>query len=356
MQIVFRTDASLAIGNGHVMRCLSLAQRLRTQGITCSFVCAQEAGHLNKLLKKHGFEIWPLELQEQDTRPHAETLLPHWQLDAQATQLAIGKRNVDWLVVDHYGLDQQWETMLSPEVARLMVIDDLANRPHQCDLLLDANPGRQASQYAPLIPTNCTMLAGPRYALIRDEIHQARLALPTTHDTRTALRILVMMGGVDKDNITGQVLSALDALDSKVMLEIQVVMGPFSPWINQLTEMSRQMHWPTRVVQNPDNFVELMCVSDIAIGAAGTSALERCCLGLPSVNFVLAPNQRLSALALKAAEASHLVELQAGWQATLHQCVRELQHHASRQTMRQACMQITDGSGTELVAQEMCHA
>lgn len=356
MQVVFRTDASLAIGNGHVMRCLSLAQRLRAQGATCSFVCTQEAGHLNALLKNHGFEVWPLELQERDTRPHAETLLQHWRLDAKATQQAIGERTIDWLVVDHYGLDQQWEATLSPGVARLMVIDDLANRPHQCDLLLDANPGRQAAQYTSLTPANCTVLAGPRYALIRDEIRQARLTLPTDHGTRAALRILVMMGGVDQDNITGQVLSALDALDSTAMLEIQVVMGPFAPWLNQVNEMSYQMHWPTRVLQNPDNFVELICTHDIAIGAAGTSALERCCLGLPSVNFVLAPNQRLSALALKAADAAHLVELQADWQATLHQYIRELQHHTSRQAMRQACLQITDGSGTERVAQEMCHA
>lgn len=356
MQIVFRTDASLAIGNGHVMRCLSLAQVLRAQGATCSFVCAQEAGHLNALLKNQGFEVWPLELQERDTRPHAETLFPHWRLDAQATQQAIGERCVDWLVVDHYGLDQQWEATLSPGVARLMVIDDLANRPHQCDLLLDANPGRQAAHYASIVPAHCTVLAGPRYALIRNEIRQARLASPTTHESRTALRILLMMGGVDQNNITSQVLSALDALDSKAMLEIQVVVGPFAPWVNQLTEISRQMHWPTRVLQNPDNFVELMCTHDIAIGAAGTSALERCCLGLPSVNFVLAPNQRLSAFALKAAEAAHLVELQPGWQAVLHQCINELQQYTSRHAMRQACMQITDGSGTQHVAQEMCHA
>jgi spore coat polysaccharide biosynthesis predicted glycosyltransferase SpsG len=140
------------------------------------------------------------------------------------------------------------------------------------------------------------------------------------------------------------------------MFEIQVVMGPFAPWINQVIEISRQMHWPTHVIQNPDNLAKLICTHDIAIGAAGTSALERCCLGLPSVNFVLAPNQRLSALALNATEAAHLIELQDDWQTTLHQFIGELMHQASRQTMRQVGMQITDGLGTERVAQEMCYA
>jgi UDP-2,4-diacetamido-2,4,6-trideoxy-beta-L-altropyranose hydrolase len=356
MNIVFRADASLAIGNGHVMRCASLAHALRGRGAQCIFVCADEPGHLGAYLLAQGFEVRTLQAQKKDTRSNSESLLTNWQNDAQVTIDAIQDQVVDWLVVDHYGLDHQWEDMLSPHVSRMMVIDDLANRTHHCKLLLDANPGRDVIDYAHLISPDCRILAGPSYALIREEIRQSRRKAHTQRETPSSFRILITLGGVDKDNLTSQVLAALNTFDSDVQLEIQVVLGPFAPWIEQVREVSANIRWPTHVAQNPVNFVELMCTQDIAIGAAGTSALERCCLGLPSINFVLAPNQRLSARALQVQHAAGLVELDPKWQNALHQQLRQLQSNTARQDMQHACHLITDGAGTARVVQEVMHA
>lgn len=356
MNIVFRADASLAIGNGHVMRCVSLAHALRAQGAQCMFVSANETGNLNAYLQAQGFEVQIFQPSIQDTRASAESLLPNWLDDAHATCHAVEHQHSDWLVVDHYGLDYQWEDILSPRVSRLMVIDDLANRPHRCSLLLDANPGRAASDYAHLTVPECQILAGPLYALMREEIQQSRNAVHTQHKTTTTFKILITLGGVDKDNLTSQVLAALNTFESDVELEIQVVLGPFSPWMEQVREVSAHMRWPTRVAQNPANFVELMATHDIAIGAAGTSALERCCLGLPSINFVLALNQRLSARALQAQHAAGLLELDPEWQSALHQQLRHLQMKTVRHDMQHACRLITDGAGTARVVQEMMHA
>lgn len=356
MHIVFRADASLTMGHGHVMRCVSLAQALRAQGADCSFVCASHAGHLNTYLRDQGFEVRALDHTLSDARHSAESLLPNWQDDARATIDAIQHLSVDWLVVDHYGLDQAWEMALSPHVSQLMVIDDLANRAHHCDLLLDTNPGRLANDYASLTPPGCRILAGPQYALIRHEISRSRTDTPRPRHQHTPLNVLVTLGGVDKNNVTSQVLSALHQFDSDAPLEIQVVMGLHAPWMAQVTEVAQSMRWPTQVAHNPSHFVQLMCTHDIAIGAAGTSALERCCLGLPSINLVLAANQRLSAKALHDSHAAGWVDLQNGWENALHQQLRALQQDAPRLAMHIACSHITDGAGTSRVAREMLHA
>jgi UDP-2,4-diacetamido-2,4,6-trideoxy-beta-L-altropyranose hydrolase len=356
MKIVFRADASLTIGNGHVMRCASLAHALRAQGAQCVFVCANETGHLNAYLHAQGFDVQAFQPSAQDTRVNAESLLPNWLTDAQATLTAIQHQHIDCLVVDHYGLDEQWENLMFPHAKQILVIDDLANRTHQCTWLLDSNPGRNAADYAALTSSNCHTLIGPQYALIRDEIRQFHTKANKRHDSSLPLKILVTLGGVDKDNLTTQVLNSLNQFDSDVPLDIQVVMGPFAPWVDDVKKASQSMRWPTRVTQNPANFVELMCTHDIALGAAGTSALERCCVGLPSINFVLAPNQQLSATALHNQDAAGLVELDQEWQDTLHLQLRNLLNQDNHHAMQQACLRITDGAGAQRVAQEIMHA
>ncbi len=356
MRIAFRTDASLTIGNGHVMRCVSLAQVLRAQGAQCIFICSQASGSLNGYLQALNFELIQLESEHLDTRKSAESLMPNWQDDARATVQALAHSHVDWLIVDHYGLEQQWESLVSVHVPRLMVIDDLANRQHHCHLLLDANPGRLAEDYAGLIPEACRILTGPQYALIREEIRSARTSPPVQKNTETTLKLLVTLGGVDKDNITSKVLATLNDFESEVALNIQVVAGPFAPWIDTVITTSRAMRWPTRVAQNPSHFVEWMCTHDVAIGAAGTSALERCYLGLPSINFVLAPNQKTAAHALTEVHAAGLLELNQDWEKSLHQQLHKLLKPDLRQAMQEACTRVTDGRGADRVTQEIWHA
>ena len=355
MRIAFRADSSLAIGNGHVMRCVSLAQVLRTQGAQCIFLCSNAPGHLNGYLQAQGFEVRSLGSEHTDARESAESLMSNWQDDAHATLKAMAHERFDWLIVDHYGLDQRWESLVSHHVPRLLVIDDLANRKHHCELLLDANPGRRAEDYIDLTPDTCRILAGPHYALIREEIRRCRTGLPAPKISETKLKILVTLGGVDKDNITCDVLTALDDFESEVPLTIQVVAGPFAPWVDAVMALSRSMRWPTRVAQNPSHFVEWMCTHDVAIGAAGTSALERCYLGLPSINFVLAPNQKNGAHALREVHAAGLLELNQDWKKSLHQQLHELLKPDLRQAMQEACTRVTDGRGTDRVTQEIWH-
>jgi UDP-2,4-diacetamido-2,4,6-trideoxy-beta-L-altropyranose hydrolase len=353
MNVVFRVDASVNIGNGHVMRCASLAQSLRSKGAQCNFVCGNLSGNLNAYLESQGFAVLVLNNQQHDRRSNSESLLHNWHADAIATIEAIQDQLIDWLVIDHYGLDRNWEVMLLNHATHLMVIDDLANRPHQCSLLLDANPGRQPFDYVSLTPSGCRLLVGSKYALIRDEIYKSRGNACKKNDTSASVNILIALGGVDKDNFTCKVLDAMNQFNSNEHLQIQVLLGPFAPWVDQVHQVSQGMRWLTSVTQNPSNFVEILCKQDIAVGAGGTSALERCCLGLPSINFVLAPNQLLSAKSLQAQQAAGLVEVDQEWISSFHQQLRQLQDKVKRKAMQNACYLITDGEGADRVTSEI---
>lgn len=310
MKIGFRTDASIQIGIGHVMRCLTLADALREGGAQSLFFCRQHEGNLIDLIKQRGHEVITLpKLQSDDVlfleEPiHAAWLGTDWSTDANATRQALGQMYLDWMVVDHYALDQHWERNLRPHCKRMMVIDDLADRQHDCDVLLDQNLGRQIDDYRDLVPESAALLIGPQFALLRPEFARLRPESLARRTHPTLKRLLITMGGVDKDNMTGQVLTALQASQLPPDMKITVVMGAHAPWLNNVREQSAQMPWPTKVLVGVSNIAELMVKSDLAIGAAGSTSWERCCLGLPTIQMVLAENQQSIADALSRSGAS----------------------------------------------------
>lgn len=316
LRIAFRADASLQIGTGHVMRCLTLADALREKGGQCTFVCRSHVGHLLDLVAQRGHKALSLsEPQENFNAPadpvHAAWLGTNWADDAEQTKLALAGQMVDWLVVDHYALDARWEQALRPQAKHIMTIDDLADRPHACDLLLDQNLGRSAQDYGGLLKGNPTTLIGPLYALLRPEFAALRSQSLARRQSNPQLRrLLITMGGVDKDNATGQVLAALQSCNLPADLRVTVVMGPYAPWLSQVQAQATQMPRQTEVLVAVNNMAQLMAESDLAIGAAGGTAWECCSLGLPSLVLVLAKNQLPGAVALQKAGAAVAMESQ----------------------------------------------
>jgi UDP-2,4-diacetamido-2,4,6-trideoxy-beta-L-altropyranose hydrolase len=267
------------------------------------------------LITQRGHRALALPELEEGVKPkHNETAHAHWlgtdwATDALDTQQALyvhmGDEPVDWLVVDHYALDARWEDALRPQAKRIMVIDDLADRPHACDLLLDQNLGRKETDYDGLLKGQSTTLIGPQYALLRPEFAALRAqSLARRQSSPKLRRLLVTMGGVDKDNATGQVLAALQNSTLPADLRVTVVMGPYAPWLAQVQTQAAQMPRPTEVLVGVDNMAQLMAESDLAIGAAGSTSWERCCLGLPTIQVALAQNQEAIALALSRAGAA----------------------------------------------------
>jgi UDP-2,4-diacetamido-2,4,6-trideoxy-beta-L-altropyranose hydrolase len=359
MHIVFRTDASLQIGSGHVMRCLTLAEALAAQGATCQFICRQLEGNLIDTIAQRGFEVTPLpapyaaddaqDLNEGDS--YSSNEYKHWLgisyiKDAAQTAGTLASTQVDWLVVDHYALDAQWENALRPHTHKLMVIDDLADRPHQCDVLLDQNLGRQPQDYASLVPVRCKLLIGTQYALLRPEFAALR-AYSLQRRTQPALKsLLITMGGVDQHNATGQVLKALQNCALQPDCRITVVMGLQAPWLQQVQSQAHAMPWPTEVLVNINDMAQRMADSDLAIGAAGSTSWERCCLGLPTLMVVLADNQMDAAKHLEQRGAAVRITLDGQLQQHLQDLISHLvDGHALLAQMRDKASTITNGLG-----------
>jgi len=358
MEVAFRVEASTLIGSGHVMRCLTLAEVLADAGARCHFVMREKSGSLEKVVRSRGHQVLMLSAGEsgKTTGPseneptHANWLGVGWETDASDTVLALKGIELDWLVVDHYALDRRWESQVGECSKRLMVIDDLADRTHHCVLLLDQNLGREQHDYDGLLPNHTKRLIGSDYALLRPEFFRARAMSLEARQTREPGNILVSMGGVDAANVTCNVLRVLDTIEVVSAYRVTVVLGAACPHIDEVTEQAESMRLATRVVVNANNMAELMSQADLAIGAAGGSAWERCCLGLPSLLVVMADNQRPGAEALKHAGAS----LSLGWpgalEETLPRAMREVLAAGRLLEMSQNAAAICDGLGVQRVA------
>lgn len=283
MRFLFRTDASVEIGSGHLMRCLTLADHLTGKGFEVAFACRDLRGGMFDLLQDRGYRFEKLPLLET-----AE--FSQWE-DAEKTIKAAGKlfqNDIDWLVVDHYGLDITWEQMLRPYAHRVMVIDDLANRRHECDLLLDQNFYHDLDRrYLGLVPEQCITLLGPAYVLLRTEFAEAR----QFHRLRdgTIQRILVFFGGSDPSNQTKKTVEALRLLE-RPDIEIDVVVGSANPHRDAIQAMCDELPNISFHCQ-VSCMAELISNADLGIGAGGAAMWERCYLGLPTITVVFAANQ-----------------------------------------------------------------
>lgn len=367
MRFVFRADASVQIGTGHVMRCLTLADELVRQGHECRFVCREHKGHLGDLIADKGYDFTLLPSQSDNELNHRDRgadncaywLGVPWQEDARQTLDALKAWQPSWLVVDHYTLDAQWESYVRNALPgmRLMAIDDLADRPHQVNVLLDQNLGRKPEDYRDLVPEHCRRLIGPRHALLRLEFAESRRSsLQRRQQGGPVRRLLVSLGGVDKDNVTGQVLDAVSRIDLPENMEITVVMGASAPWLEEVRRRAKQMACETEVVVNVTDMAQRMAEADLAIGAAGSTSWERCCLGLPTIVLVLAENQRAIAQALDregAAINSGSVS-EKGWQMRLMVAIKRLlERRGECQRMALNAAAVTCGDGATLVTSEI---
>lgn len=289
MRVCIRVDASLEIGSGHVMRCLTLAEALTVHGAAVSFACREQAGDMCDYIGAQGYPVHRLPGDLAAPPSGGDASSDAWRQDAgQMALLLSGAHEVDWLVVDHYRLDSRWEKSLRHLVRRLMVIDDLANRQHDCDLILDQNfYSDMATRYDLLVPQACTKMLGPSYALLRREFREARGSLRERDGV--VRRILVFFGACDLSQETGKTLQALSRLN-RSDIGVDVVVGAANPCRAEVQALCSTMENASFHVQVP-TMAKLMADADLFIGAGGTTTWERSFLGLPSIVLSLAENQ-----------------------------------------------------------------
>ena len=294
---VFRVDSSGKIGSGHLMRCLTLARALRDVGALCSFICRALEGNLNHLVAAEGFSLKELARPGAGAKTTYENEPYHsswrevdWEVDAAETLSVLSALKPQWLVVDHYGLWYDWQVAVGSG-CKIMVIDDLADRNHHCDLLLDQNLGSDILGYECLIPSDCTTLFGPDYALLRPEFKEYREASLARRANHGIDNILINFGGGDPDNYIARVLRALLNIDMLSNLTISIIFGGLSEINEEHKNLICQFSNTITSYGMVNNMAEILSGSDLVIGAAGSSSWERCCLGVPSIIFPVALNQ-----------------------------------------------------------------
>jgi UDP-2,4-diacetamido-2,4,6-trideoxy-beta-L-altropyranose hydrolase len=358
MKVVIRVDASVKIGIGHVMRCLTLADAFNKNNVQVEFICREHEGNLIDFIQMKGFKVYSLLMKQhaidaiQASRLKSKNNLTYnnWlgvsqQQDADLCKVILKKINPDWVVVDHYALDEIWQISLQDTYKKIMVIDDLADRKHQCDLLLDQTYDRQTKHYKYLVPDSCQLLLGSKYSLLRPEFAMWREYSLNRRENPELKKLLISLGGVDENNVTGKILGMLKTCNLHEDLEIMVIVGSICPHLDEIKQQSDALPYNIVVKSDINNMAEIMANSDFAFGASGTTTWERCCLGLPSIQIILAENQRFIAKSIQKSRAALCIEVNQLDQMNFH--VNILMNQMKNLINNSA--KVTDGIGVNKV-------
>lgn len=339
------------------MRCLTLADALQARGAQVQFVCRDLDGHLMANLRMRGMDVRALPAPKGG-RAHPEPGYSAWlgvpeHTDAEETIAALPKTVPDWLVVDHYALASAWERQVQGSAGRLLVIDDLANRPHDCDVLLDPNywPTHD-HRYGGLVPERCLVLTGAQFALLGPAYANARRIAPERDGV--VRRVFVYFGGSDPYDMTSLTLAVLSQSEF-ADLDVDIVVGPNNAQRDAIrSQASRRAR--TSLFEPRAHLADLMTRADLAIGAAGVATWERMCLGLPSLVVCIADNQRPTCEALS---AEGLIDYAGDWTSVgSEELAGALRHILSRpdhlRSLSLRCSRLIDGLGVPRVMAIMC--
>jgi UDP-2,4-diacetamido-2,4,6-trideoxy-beta-L-altropyranose hydrolase len=346
MRIVFRVDASNTIGSGHVMRCLTLAEACRDTDAEVLFISRRQPGNLIELVKSRRFEV--VELEASDS-------VFDQMVDAQQSGQEMEKttESVDWLVVDHYDIGAEWEEHMRRYARRIMVIDDLANRRHDCDLLLDQNY-RQSydGRYTKYVQKSCQLCMGPKYALLQREYAEERAMVHPRSNVRT---LLLYFGASDRTGLTAKALRSALSLGMK-RLRIDVVLPLNS---SAITEIQAIALGEEQVIlhQSLPSLAPLIRTADLAIGALGATSWERLCLGLPTIGVTTAANQLEVAKELShAGLATWLGNVEDVTQSMMSRSIVEADSRRDFAGWSARSMEICDGLGANRIVNALSRA
>jgi UDP-2,4-diacetamido-2,4,6-trideoxy-beta-L-altropyranose hydrolase len=284
------------------MRCLTLALALRGVGAEICFVSRELEGNLIARVSSAGFDVLQLPaptalagdigVDSFAVPPHAAWLCADWRDDAAQTLDALlkaGRGLLDWLVVDHYALDARWEQAIAALAHRRMVIDDLGDRNHDCELLLDQNLSMDMqTRYDSRVPEECVRMLGPAYALLQPAYKEMRVGI--TARKAPVKRILVYFGGADMHGMTVSAVEACIRL-RRPEIAVDVVMSSKSAQAGAVRRAVEQCQ-NSRLHFDLPSLAPLIASADLAVGASGATVWERLCLGLPSVIVTVAENQK----------------------------------------------------------------
>jgi UDP-2,4-diacetamido-2,4,6-trideoxy-beta-L-altropyranose hydrolase len=315
--ILIRADASVAIGTGHVMRCLALAQAWQDRGGKAVFAMAEPPLSVCCRLLSEGMEVVPLEIQ------------PGGREDARWLAELARQRAANWVVVDGYHFDADYQTELKTAGLRVLFVDDNAHADHYtADIVLNQNLHADENLYTSRAPYT-RLLLGPRYVLLRREFQSWRnwqRSIPAT-----GRKVLVSMGGSDPGNMTATLLPALRSIQVEG-LEVTVIAGGSNPHVESLERTIQASGAGFRLLKDVTDMPALMAWADVMLAAAGSICWEICAMALPALLLVTASNQTLAAHRLAAFGAVRLLD--PGTETIEVACASSLQNIMESQDIR----------------------
>lgn len=346
VNVVFRVDSSREIGMGHVSRCLSLARAMREKSAFIQFICVNHPGSAIQYISQEGFQVHRLDVNAS-FKPVEQ--YDSWVGDSEINDLAktmscLKDIKCDLLVVDHYGLGEEWESKIKGVASRVMVIDDFLSRKHKCDYLLNPNGLDQKKK------SNRLSMIGPKYALLRKEFNRHRHDAASRVENLTEVTsAFVCFGGVDPTDLTRKVVNDLLSMD--VLSEIHVVVSNAYRWTKELSSISSSK---LSVYVSPDHVSQIMLRCDIAIGASGGMSWERCSMGLPSFIINFAENQSDIAEYLSTLGLASVGRLNNNLYENLQTWIRFCQTNIDKtKVVSNKAMALVDGLGAQRVCEEL---
>ena len=351
-KIALRADASSQMGSGHVMRCLAVANEAKRRDWECIFVLRDPEDGIVKYINSFDHRVKKLISADGDKTTYNPTAHGDWlpvsqTQDANETCEVICELDPDWIIVDHYALDAIWLSIVEKSNAQILVIDDLGDRELNCDMLLDQNLGASAEKYHDKLPSNCQLLLGPTFALLRSEFKDWRERSLEGRLNRDVENILITMGGVDTGNYTLRTLIELAKSEYAKKCVFTVVIGSSYPHKDALQEFVEETKLRISVLSNVKNMAEIMSKSDLCIGAGGSTSWERCCLGLPTISFAIADNQ-IGVLAELEKETCTIISGLEKISSDFEKLLSE-EHGQQLKTLSLNSSKVTDGNGINLL-------
>lgn len=350
MKIYFRVDASIHIGTGHVIRCLSLAKEVQRSGHDVVFIMRPQVGDLCEYTENLGFKVEklpklykPMDLKSDDDY-QAWLQVPVRKDVEEFLILAV---DPDVIVIDHYGINIKWESHIRSIIScKLVAIDDLV-RQHDVDLIVDQTHGTNPNEYKSG-SQNRHVLVGSKYALLNAQFVEFHKLAVKKRMINSSHKLLLSMGGVDKSNATLKVLEVLSMKKTKI--DTTVLLSERAPHFNSVASFSKKNEGWIKHIPFSENMAELMLQHTIAIGAPGSTSWERACMGLPSIIIPLATNQIQicrnlvnAGCAISLSKEDFLNTLKLGLQKLLD----------NFDTMRIKNLDICDGMGCQRVAKKI---
>ena len=355
-RILLRVDASSEIGTGHVMRCLALSNEAKQRGWECTFVLRDPDDEIIKYITSFSHRVEKLtsidgEKITYNATAHGDWLPVSQIKDANETAEVIRELDPDWIIVDHYALDATWLSIVEKSNSKILVIDDLGDRELICDVLLDQNLGASAEKYHGKLPSNCRLLLGPTFALLRSEFKDWRERSLEGRLNRNVENILITMGGVDTGNYTLRTLIEVAKSEYAKKCVFTVVIGSSYPHSDALHEFVNETKLRISVLSNVNNMAEIMSKSDLCIGAGGSTSWERCCLGLPTISFAIADNQ-IGVLAELEKETCTIISSLEKISSDFEKLLSE-EHSQQVKKLSLNSSKMTDGNGINLLLERL---